>query len=166
MKKKYIFKLNPHKNQISMFCVSLFLGLFVLLIGLISLVGGNSKTFDLSLSGFAIFFIISMIFLDKLEFYEIYEHVIVVKNGFSEVNRVYIKDVKFVKIKELSTNVKYAQSHKVRSFVFCDGRNEINNTISQPGNFDYFLNNSKCCVRIYFNEKLEQYIKSKGIKII
>ena len=104
--------------------------------------------------------------LDKIESYEIYEDVIKIKNGGREINRVSINDIKYVKIKFLSTDSKYAQSFKIKSFVFCDGRNEINNVMKHPGQFDYYLNHSKVCVRIYYNEKLENFLKSKNIEII
>ena len=164
MQNKCIFKLKTHKEQMSRVYFCLPFCLIFLIIGLISLLSGDSKTFSLCFSGF-IFFLFVLIFnWEKLESYEIYEDVIIVKNRNREINRVFIKDIKVVKIKLLSTDAKYTKSFK--SFVFCDGRNEINNTMKHPGDFDYFLNNSKVCVRIYYNEKLEDYLKAKNIEII
>ena len=165
MEKKCIFKLKPHKNQMQMVFGPFVIGIIVLLIGVLSLFGEESKVFKLSISIFSIFIFISIALLDRLESYEVYDDLIVVKNGSRVVNSVYIKNIKVVKIKYLSTNAKYAESDKLKSFVFCDGRDEINNTLKHPGTFDYFLNNSKVCVRIYYNEELENYLKSKNIPI-
>ncbi|MBR2040203.1 MAG: hypothetical protein IJ948_02345 [Clostridia bacterium] len=161
-----IFKLKPHKTQISQLFVPLIIGLIILIIGLFSLLSDDSKVFFLSLSVFVIFIYMFIIKLDKIESYEIYEDVIKIKNGGREINKVLINDIKYVKIKFLSTDSKYAQSFKIKSFVFCDGRNEINNVMKHPGEFDYYLNHPKVCVRIYYNEKLENFLKSKNIEII
>lgn len=163
MEKKYVFKLPSHRVQISPVLFYLILDGILLLSGLISLFIKNFEIFELCMSCFAVFLFIFILSFEKLEHYEIYDDMIVVKNGYSEVNRVYFKDIKVVKIKFLSTNKKYTGSNKLKSFVFCDGRNEVNNTIKLPKDFDYFLNNKKVCVRVYYDEKLENFLKEKNV---
>ena len=85
------------------------IGIIVLLIGVLSLFGEESKVFTLSISLFSIFILISLALLDRLESYEVYDDLIIVKNGSRVVNSVYIKNIKVVKIKYLSTNAKYAE---------------------------------------------------------
>lgn len=163
MKKKYIFKLPPHKIQFSFIWFFLIISSIILLLGLISLFIKDFEIFELCMSCFVLFLFIFIFLFEKLEYYEIYDDMIVVKNEYKEVNRVYFKDIKVVKIKFLSTDKKYTGSNKLKSFVFCDGRNEVNNTIKLPKDFDYFLNNKKVCVRVYYDEKLEKFLKEKNV---
>lgn len=164
MKKKYIFKLPSHRVQISTVLFYLISGGILLLSGLILLFIKNFEAFEICMSFFPLFLLIFILSFEKLEYYEIYDDMIVVKNEYSEVNRVYFKDIKVVKIKFLSTNKKYTGSNKLKSFVFCDGRNEVNNTMKLPKDFDYFLNNKKVCVRVYYDEKLEKFLKEKNVE--
>ncbi len=101
--------------------------------------------------------LIQLEFFQQIQWYEVYDDKIVIKNIYGKVSEVKFEDVK--KIYEI--NLPIFTSIELKSYyVFLDGRPL--KSFLHPLNID---NHKKFCVRVWITDELKKLIENKEIEI-